>query len=520
MNTCIHKEKKKPSELRLASTLLNEIDHGLWASRFETCYGKDSAGQRARYRGLLEAFVNTYGDRGVIITRAPGRLNLMGRHIDHRGGCSNVMVIGNDTVMVCSPRDNDAVHIANLSGLFPEAEFGISSCLALGKGAKDWLSFLESEGVRASLAAERGHWVTYIKSAVLRFQMAVETPLRGMDVMVTGNIPTGAGLSSSSSLVVAVAEALVALNGLELTDRQFVDLCGEGEWYVGSRGGAGDHAAMKFGRAGQIVQLKFKPFGIGGSYPWPQDCGIVVAESGEQAKKSEGSRDAFNERVATYEFGFMLLRQRFPQYGWGEFRDIADVTPQADIYRLLKALPERITRRGLLECLPNHCGRLQEVFGTHTEPSGGYDPRGVMLYGISECLRARQFGTLLEQGDYAAIGEMMKTSHDGDRLMKRSFSDAVLEGLYRQDADVSRQCGAYACSTERIDRLCDLLNSTEGVLGSSLVGAGLGGSVIALVRKASAETVLNRLKTEFYQPLGLRLLADCYEPGHGSSVWR
>ena len=48
----------------------------------------------------------------------------------------------------------------------------------------------------------------------------------------------GAGLSSSSAVVVAMAEAAVALNGLDVTPQQFVDLCGEGEWFVGSRGGS------------------------------------------------------------------------------------------------------------------------------------------------------------------------------------------------------------------------------------------------------------------------------------------
>ena len=54
-----------------------------------------------------------------------------------------------------------------------------------------------------------------------------------MDMVSTGNIPVAAGLSSSSAIVVAVMEALVALNCLNLTEREFIDLCGEGEWFVG-----------------------------------------------------------------------------------------------------------------------------------------------------------------------------------------------------------------------------------------------------------------------------------------------
>ncbi len=69
-----------------------------------------------------------------------------------------------------------------------------------------------------------------------------------MDIVVSGNIPLAAGLSSSSSLVVGAAEATIAINGLETFPAQFVDLCGEGEWFVGTRGGSADHAAIKLGQ--------------------------------------------------------------------------------------------------------------------------------------------------------------------------------------------------------------------------------------------------------------------------------
>ena len=55
-------------------------------------------------------------------------------------------------------------------------------------------------------------------------------------------------------------EALVALNGLNVPQGEFVELCGEGEWFVGSRGGPGDHAAMKCCRPGRLTHLNFKPF--------------------------------------------------------------------------------------------------------------------------------------------------------------------------------------------------------------------------------------------------------------------
>ena len=57
-----------------------------------------------RYARILRGFIGRYGDRSVVIARAPGRVNLMGRHIDHRGGGVNVIAMGFDTVMVAASR--------------------------------------------------------------------------------------------------------------------------------------------------------------------------------------------------------------------------------------------------------------------------------------------------------------------------------------------------------------------------------------------------------------------------------
>ena len=142
--------------------------------------------------------------------------------------------------------------------------------------------------------------------------------------------------------------------------------------------------------------------------------------------------------------------------------------------------------------------------------------RAVTLYGISECARATMFSQLLEKNDYTAIGEMMKISQDGDRIAERSFPDGLLEELARNNAPIWRECGAYLCSTKRIDEMCDILNATDGVLGSSLVGAGLGGSVIALVKSECADAAIDALNKQYYDKYALPHSANAYRPGAGS----
>lgn len=502
--------------MRSASQYTSDIVCGNMDKMFIELYGDDIEQQKARYCSLLELFIKKYGDQKVVITRSPGRINLMGRHIDHRGGGINVMATDKDQIFVSARRDDDTVNIANLDDTYPDRSFSIGDTLALGSN-ETWLSYLSSEKVVQALRDSRGDWSNYVKSAVVHAQFKTDYKLYGMNMVSTGNIPVAAGLSSSSAIVVAVMEALVALNCLNLSERDFIDLCGEGEWFVGSRGGAGDHAAMKCGKKDAIVHLGFKPFTVGETQKFSGKYAVLVANSMLQAKKSEGSKDTFNAKVACYEFALMLLKKNYPDYELKEFRDLAKIRPYSRVYEMIATLPETITRGGIKALLPEYKQRLEEIFNNHKDPSV-YELRNVTLYGISECERAEQFMEVLKSEDYTALGNMMKISHNGDRLGVESVSDAHLNGLIANDTPFETECGSYKCSTPEIDSLCDLLNGIDGVLGSELVGAGLGGCVIALIEKDKANSIIETINSDYYDKHGFVHAADVYSASNGSSV--
>ncbi|MBO4528033.1 MAG: NTP transferase domain-containing protein, partial [Victivallales bacterium] len=168
---------------------------------------------------VLEHFIAKFGDKKVIVAGSPGRINLMGRHIDHHGGGINVMALDRRLTMVVSPRTDNIVRVTNLNPQYPDDEFAITPITH-----EKWLDYLDSEPVVQELAASRGKWTNYIKSAIFRFQKESSNLLCGMDMAVVSDLPAAAGLSSSSAIVVATAEALVALNSLHLSDQQFIEL--------------------------------------------------------------------------------------------------------------------------------------------------------------------------------------------------------------------------------------------------------------------------------------------------------
>lgn len=501
---------------RSASEFVAALRNGSMDSAFKAVY-ENIDEQKARYTDLISIFKDKYGDKKIIATRAPGRVNLMGRHIDHRGGSLNVMTIDRDVVMIAAPRNDDTVNVTFTGGTRAEDSFEISVCLSLGTNAS-WLDYLESAGVKKALAESSGSATNYIKSSIFRMQFENNVPLCGMDIVLDGSIPMAAGLSSSSAIVVATMEAVCHLNNLHPTDKEFVELCGEAEWFVGSRGGAGDHATMKCGKRGQITHLSFKPFTIGRNVSFSDKYALLIANSMQMAKKSEGSKDKFNAKVAACEVALMLLNKQFPEYGFVEFRDIAKVTDITAVYKMVLSLPCTMTRAQIIDELPEYIDKLNRIFASHIEPTA-YDIRGVALYGISECVRAEKCLDALSSGDYHLLGEMMNISHRGDSVTDTmDVSDAVILQLAQEKTPLHLVAGAYACSTERIDGLCMLLNSCDGVLGSALVGAGLGGCVIALVEKDNAELALETIGKEYYDKLSLERSAAVYLPSSGSAV--
>ena len=189
--------------MRTASQYIADINSGNMDKTFCKLYADNLDAQKQRYIDLLNKFIEKYGDKKVVITRSPGRINLMGRHIDHRGGGINVMATDKDQVFVSARRDDDIVNIANLDTTYPDRSFSISETLALGSN-ESWLQYLASDKVVSALTESKGDWSNYVKSAVIHAQFNTDYTLCGMDMVSTGNIPVAAGLSSSSAIFSAV----------------------------------------------------------------------------------------------------------------------------------------------------------------------------------------------------------------------------------------------------------------------------------------------------------------------------
>lgn len=114
---------------------------------------------------------------------------------------------------------------------------------------------------------------------------------------------------------------------------------------------------------------------------------------------------------------------------------------------------------------------------------------------------------------------------NGDRVSSRDggewpmrITDEYLIRRMEEEAELALQPGAYGCSLPEIDALCDMLNATDGVLGSQMLGAGLGGCLAALVEAEKAEKVIDKLNKEYYDIQSYEHSAQVYRPLGGSKV--
>lgn len=230
-----------------------------------------------------EQFAARFGDaRGVRLFFSPGRVNLMGAHLDYNGGPVMPATIDRGTFLALRPRAARSVHFA--------------STVEPGELAADLDDLPRTP---------RAQWTDYPLGVLLRV-LERARPEHGLQVLFGGNLPIGAGLSSSASICVGLAFALERVWGLEGSLADCIDaaLWGERE-FVGVRCGIMDPYAVAHGRAGHLLWLDCKDASID-HVPLPAERLLVaVADSGVRRGLAQG---AFNQRVSECAQAFELLR--------------------------------------------------------------------------------------------------------------------------------------------------------------------------------------------------------------------
>ncbi len=450
-----------------------------------------------RWRRLLEGFRARFGDRDVLLARAPGRVNLIGEHTDYNGLPVLPLAVDRDIAAVFAPRADARVAVESLQPGFTARAFALERPIP-PYPTGDWGNYVKAgvQGMLDSPAMQRRGGPAAAA--------ALQAPA-GFDALLDGDIPQAAGLSSSSALVVLSALVFLAANGIGV-DRgdgapggpavpglQLAEWLARAEHYVGTQGGGMDQAISLLGRSGHALKIDFFPLRIT-PVPLPAGCVFVVADSTVRAAKTEGALDRYNRRAIECRLAAAVLARLMSVPPAAQVRRLGDLVrvlrtgapagaPAAELLHEAPYTLEEIAR--LLGSSPQEtaerfCRRRDG--SVHPPPPEGFKLRPRTRHVLEEGRRVEEALAALQGGDLAAAGLLMDRSHESCRDL-------------------------YEISCPELDRLVEVARAA-GALGARLTGAGFGGCTISLVREGDVPAFTEGVGREYYRDfLGLSAAA-------------
>ena len=323
---------------------------------------------------LTELFVSLFSAHPRIF-RAPGRVNLIGEHTDYNDGFVMPAAVGFSTYVAIAPR--------------PDHELAIRSQEFPGPFECD-LDHLPQQ--------RTGSWCDYVVGvAVVLRQHGID--LAGANILVHGEVPIGAGLSSSAAIEVASTQALLSLTGTKLPLPEIAKLCREAENnFVGARVGIMDQFVSCMGKAGHAMLLDCRSLEFK-AVPIPSNLRLVVCNT---MVKHDLATGAYNTRRAECEEGVRYFAK------WdSKVRALRDVSVEL-LRRHAADLPATILKR---------CSHV-----------------------VHENHRTLEAARCLENGDVAGLKNLMRESHGSLRDLYE-VSCPELDVMVEAAQDLPGFCG-------------------------------------------------------------------------------
>lgn len=354
----------------------------------------------------------------------PGRLEVFGKHTDYAGGRSLVAAVPRGISLIATETHDGRVSLEDVS-TGQQAVFPVD-VQQLPSG-----------------------WRRYVGTVVRRLSRNFPGAPLSTRMEFTSNLPRAAGISSSSALIIAVAEALIARAGIEqraewrtaittVEDRASYFGCIEngasfgalvGDEGVGTHGGSEDHAAILTSRAGWLQQFSFAPLHCDRAVPMPEGWTFVIASTGVRARKTGEAQAAYNSAAALAARVVDAWRVAHP----GDTRTLGQLAREGEDVAPLLLTP---------------------------------DLRARLDHFLAEDVRVVRAADAFARRDVEEVGRLSEASQrDAERLLRNQVPEATAMALLAREHGAAAACG---------------------------FGAGWGGSVWALVLTSAAADFLDR----------------------------
>ncbi|MCL1788332.1 MAG: galactokinase [Defluviitaleaceae bacterium] len=370
---------------------------------------------------ILEKFIETYGSQGgePRVFFSPGRVNLIGEHIDYNGGLVFPCALTLGTYGAIRKRDDNMVRLVSGNVTQP-IEFTLDN-----------------------LQHDPDHsWGNYVKGVIVQF-MEAGYKVGGFDMYIYGNLPNGAGLSSSASLNTLVALAIDSLFGFGVDPVTRVKMCQKAEHYNGVNCGIMDPFACAMGEKDHAIlldcaTLEYRqiPLELG-------DYRILIANTNYKRGLADSK---YNERLAECKAA------------------LADLQTVCDIEELCDLSPEE----------------FEQYKGAIKDDTN----RKRAEHAVYENYRTKEMANALSAGRLDELFVYMEESHESLRDLYDVVGDA-LDAMVMPMVDYAR-----------------LHSNPARVLGTRMTGAGFGGCTVSIVHKDYANDIIDYVGKAYYEKTG------------------
>lgn len=359
---------------------------------------------------------------------APGRVNLIGDHTDYSGGLVLPCAIHYGTTLLIRPSNKKTFQFASTN-------FDLFAELTIDQVNRKY----------------GDHWINYPLGVLQQFVNS-QDDIGGFECLYSGNVPNGAGLSSSASISVVTAFAINALFELDRDLLALIKIAQLSENdFVGVQCGVMDQYAVTMGQQHHAMMLDCETLDCEQIPLDLEDYSIVLINSNQRRELSESK---YNERVIETQAALKLLQKDYA------VTQLAQITPQ-----------QLLDSRSLF-------GESEQIYYQRAR------------HVVTEHHRVGQAVAALRERNLSAFGLLMLASHTSLRV----------------DYDVS---------SDALNALVDIASETDGVLGARLTGAGFGGCTVNLVHKDQIGHLSDRVEELYAKKTGLTASMHRITPAHG-----
>ncbi|XP_059402779.1 N-acetylgalactosamine kinase [Carassius carassius] len=438
-----------------------------------------------RLQKLKQAFHEKYKHLPVFYACAPGRVNLIGEHIDYCGYAVLPMAIEQNILAAVSFSDSKTIQLANTEPKYKDFTVSV-------------------DGI--SIDRENPQWHYYFLCGVRGIQEHLSlSSLAGMCCVVDGTIPASSGLSSSSALVCCAGLVTMEANQKSLSKVALAETCAKCEHYIGTEGGGMDQSISFLAEEGTAKLIEFNPLRAT-DVRLPDGAVFVIANCCVEMNKAASSH--FNMRVVECRIATKMLAKA-RGLDWSCLLKLGDLQKelQVSVEQMLELVeevlhPEPYSREEICQTLGISAQQLcEDILSANTQHATVFKlyQRARHVYG--EAARVLQFKAVCDSSPVSAVAQL------GD-LMNRSHASCR---------------DLYECSCPELDQLVDICLQA-GAVGSRLTGAGWGGCTVSMVPGERIDSFLQTVREQYYVPDARRSALEkqslfVTRPGGGAAIF-